>query len=216
MIAPSAVDGALRGARLLPVLVIDDAADVTAIADALHDGGVPVVEVTCRTPAAFEAIRILRSERPGMLVGAGTVLTMQQATNALDAGAEFIVAPALHPRIVEHCMALSCAIYPGVATPTEIEAALRLGLHTLKLFPAEVIGGAAMIEAVGAVYPDVRFIPTGGLRREHLRRYFATQRVLACGGGWMVKPEWIRARQFDRMRNEVLASIAEIATVPVT
>jgi 2-dehydro-3-deoxyphosphogluconate aldolase / (4S)-4-hydroxy-2-oxoglutarate aldolase len=211
MIAASDVHAAIARARLLPVLVIDDANQIVAIADALTDGGVPVVEITCRTPAALDAIRRLRTERPDTLVGAGTVLTTAQLGAVLDAGAQFVVSPALNPDVVRACQARGVAVYPGVATPTEIDAAMRLDLRVLKLFPAEVVGGAALIDAVGAVFPDVRFIPTGGLRREHLARYAATERVLACGGGWMVRPEWIRAGQFDRVRTEVIASLAELS-----
>ena len=210
MIAPSDIEAALRRARLLPVLVIDDAADIIAIADALRDGGVSMVEITCRTPAALDAIRLLRNERPDMVIGAGTVLTTAQAASVQAAGAQFVVAPALNPAVVESCQSRGIAVIPGVATPTEMESAMRLGLHILKLFPAEVIGGAAMIDAVGAVFPDARFVPTGGVRRDQLRRYFATGRVLACGGGWMVKPEWIRARKFALVRDEVRASLAEL------
>ena len=211
MIVPAEVDAALQHARILPVLVIDDAGDAIDVADALRDGGVSVLEVTCRTPAALDAIRRLRAARPEMLVGAGTVLSASLAAEAIAAGAQFVVAPAFNAAVVEYCQSYSCAVYPGVATPTEIEVVMRHNLRVLKLFPAEVLGGAALIDAVGAVYPDVQFIPTGGIRRGHLRRYFATNRVMACGGGWMVRPEWIRERQFDRVRNEVIASLAEIA-----
>ena len=212
MNAPSEVNAAIGRAQLLPVLVIEDALQIVAVADALRDGGVPVVEITCRTAAALDAIRRLRAERPDMLVGAGTVLTTVQLQAVLDAGAQFVVSPALNPDVVRSCQARDVAVYPGVATATEIDAALRLDLRILKLFPAEVIGGTAMIDAMGAVFPDVRFIPTGGLRREHLQRYAGTGRVLACGGGWMVRPEWIRDGQFDRVRTEVIASLAELSS----
>jgi 2-dehydro-3-deoxyphosphogluconate aldolase / (4S)-4-hydroxy-2-oxoglutarate aldolase len=211
VIVPAEVDAALQRARLLPVLVIDDAGDAIDVADALRDGGVSVVEVTCRTPAAVDAIRRLRAARPEMLVGAGTVLTVGLAAEVIAAGAQFVVAPSFNAAVVEYCQSYSCAVYPGVATPTEIEVAMRNDLRVLKLFPAEILGGPALIDAVGAVYPEVQFIPTGGIRRGHLRRYFATNRVIACGGGWMVKPEWIRERQFDRVRDEVVQSLAQIA-----
>lgn len=213
MTAPDQVEVALRAARLLPVLVLDDADHAIPVADALRDGGVRVIEVTCRTPAALDAIRRLRAERPEMLVGAGTVLSPELAAAVCDAGAHFVVSPGLNSHVVEYCQSRDCTVIPGVATPTEIERAMSHGLRIVKLFPAEVVGGVAMIEAVAGVYPHVDFVPTGGLRREHLRRYFATGRVAACGGGWMVKPDWIRAGHFDHVRDEVIASLAEITAV---
>ena len=209
---PSEVHAAIARTQLLPVLSIDDANQIKEVADALRDGGVPVVEITCRTPAAVDAIRKLCAERPDMLVGAGTVLNAQTLEAVLEAGAQFIVSPALNPELVRACQSRDIAVYPGIATPTEIDAAIRLDLRILKLFPAQVIGGVALIEAVGAVFPDVRFIPTGGLRREHLRPYAGTGRVHAFGGGWMVRPDWIRAGRFDLIRSEVIASLAELTT----
>jgi len=200
----------VRRIRVLPVIVLDNAVHAIPLADALAAGGMPIAEVTFRTAAAAEAIRHISSNRPDVLVGAGTVLTTEQAKQALDAGAQFMVSPGLNPRVVDYCQSRDVPIFPGVCTPTEIEQARSLGLRVVKFFPAEVMGGARFIEAVSAVYRDMHFIPTGGIRREMIGRYLANEQVLACGGSWMAPSGWLADGAFDRVRDETAATIAEL------
>lgn len=192
----------LRALRIIPVIVIDEASDAVPLAAALIEGGLPCAEVTFRTPAAAESIRRIAGECPGMLVGAGTVLTPHQAARAREAGASFIVAPGFNPAVVDYCVEQSIPVYPGVCTPTEIEMALGKGLQTLKFFPAEAAGGLSFLKAVAAPYTGVEFIPTGGVTRQNLRDYLAFKRVVACGGSWMAPSEWIAGRRFGEIRAE--------------
>jgi 2-dehydro-3-deoxyphosphogluconate aldolase / (4S)-4-hydroxy-2-oxoglutarate aldolase len=201
----------LRRVRVLPVIVLERADDAVPLADALVAGGMPIAEVTFRTAAAREAIRRIATERPDVLVGAGTVLSPEQAQEAVDAGAQFIVSPGLNPAVVTYCQQIGVPIYPGVCTPTEIEQARELGLRVVKFFPAEVVGGAKFIEAIGGVYRDMEFIPTGGIRRDMLARYLATGRVVACGGSWMAPASWLNEGAFDKVRAEAAATVAELA-----
>jgi 2-dehydro-3-deoxyphosphogluconate aldolase/(4S)-4-hydroxy-2-oxoglutarate aldolase len=192
----------LRAVRIVPVITIDDPADAVPLAQSLIDGGLRCAEITFRTPRAAEALRRITAEVPELFAGAGTVLTPDQAKAARDAGAQFIVAPGFGPRTVDHCLAHGIPMYPGVATPTEVEAALEKGLTTLKFFPAEPMGGLAYLKAIAAPYVDVSFIPTGGITAANIASYLAFNRVVACGGSWMAPSEWIAAKQFDRIRGE--------------
>ena len=192
----------LRDARIVPVITIDDPANAVPLARALAAGGLTCVEITFRTAAAAESIERISGDVPEMFVGAGTVLTPSQAAAAGNAGARFIVAPGFGPRVVEHCQSHGVPVFPGIATPTEIEAALAMGLRTLKFFPAEPMGGLAYLKAVAAPYVEVRFLPTGGINAANVASYLAFSRVVACGGSWMAPAEWIAAGQFDRIREE--------------
>lgn len=192
----------LRAVRIVPVITIDDPDDAVPLARALSAGGLACAEITFRTPRAAEALRRITAEVPELFAGAGTVLTPDQAKAARDAGAQFIVAPGFGPRTVEYCVGKGIPVYPGVATPTEIEAALEKGLTTLKFFPAEPMGGLAYLKAIAAPYVDVSFIPTGGVNAANVASYLAFKRVVACGGSWMAPSEWIAAKQFDRIRDE--------------
>jgi 2-dehydro-3-deoxyphosphogluconate aldolase/(4S)-4-hydroxy-2-oxoglutarate aldolase len=192
----------LRAVRVVPVIVIDDPDDAVPLAHALTDGGLACAEITFRTPRAAEALRRITAEVPELFAGAGTVLTADQAAAARDAGAQFIVAPGFGPRTVDYCLAQGIPVYPGVATPTDIEAALERGLTTLKFFPAEPMGGLAYLKAIAAPYVDVCFIPTGGVNAANVASYLAFPRVVACGGSWMAPTDWIAAKQFDRIRDE--------------
>jgi 2-dehydro-3-deoxyphosphogluconate aldolase / (4S)-4-hydroxy-2-oxoglutarate aldolase len=185
--------------RLVPMVVIDDASQAGAFGAALVSGGLPVAEVTFRTAAAEHAIRAL-AERGDMLVGAGTVLTTDQADRAIDAGASFIVAPGTNPRVVEHCLDGDVPIIPGIATPTDIELAMSLGLSYLKFFPAENLGGTSMLKALAGPYPGIRFLPTGGITPEKLPEYLALPSVLACGGSWLAPREALAAGDFGKIR----------------
>ena len=184
---------------IVPVIKLDCAQDAVPLANALLEGGIGVAEVTFRTDAAEEAIRAIRGGQPQMLVGAGTVLTNQQADRAVQAGAQFIVTPGLNQEVVKHCLELGVPIFPGCNTPGTIEAAMALGLKDLKFFPAEQSGGLAMIKALGGPYSSVRFMPTGGINQGNLAEYLACDKVLACGGTWMVKDSLIREGRFDEI-----------------
>lgn len=195
---------------IVPVVLLEDAKDAKPLAQALWDGGLPCAEVTFRTEAAEEGIRIMREQFPEMLVGAGTVLTTAQADKALAAGAEFIVSPGLNPRVVQHCADKKITMIPGIATPSDVERALEFGLEAVKFFPAEAAGGLAMIKALAAPYTTVKFMPTGGINEKNLRSYLDFPRVLACGGSWMVKGELIREGKFDEIR-KLARKAAELA-----
>lgn len=197
----------LSEVRVIPVIVIDDPEDAAPLANALVEGGLPAAEVTFRTPRAAEALRVLRETQPGMLAGAGTVLTPPQAREAIDAGAEFIVSPGLNPRVVDFCLEREVPVFPGVCTPTEIEMALERGLEVLKFFPAEPMGGLAFLRAICGPYPVLRFIPTGGVIESNLGEYLAFPKVVACGGSWMAPQGWIREKRFDRIREETARAV---------
>lgn len=194
---------------IIPVVVLDDAKDALPLGKALCEGGLPCAEVTFRTAAAEETIRIMSSEFPDMLVGAGTVLTTEQVDRAVAAGAKFIVSPGLNPKVVKYCQEKNIPITPGIQTPTEIEAALELGLTTVKFFPAEPAGGLKMIKAIAAPYVDVSFMPTGGISESNVREYLAYNRIVACGGSWMVKKDLVANGEFDKIR-EMVAEAAAI------
>lgn len=194
---------------IIPVVVLDDAKDAAPLAKALCEGGLPCAEVTFRTAAAEETIRIMSREYPEMLVGAGTVLTTEQVDRAVGAGAKFIVSPGFNPKVVKYCLEKNIPITPGIQTPTEIEAALEMGLTTLKFFPAEPAGGLKMIKAIAAPYVNVSFMPTGGINESNVRDYLAYNRIIACGGSWMVKKDLVTEGQFDKIR-EMVAEAAAI------
>jgi 2-dehydro-3-deoxyphosphogluconate aldolase/(4S)-4-hydroxy-2-oxoglutarate aldolase len=189
---------ALLAARLVPVVVLDDAADAAPLAAALVAGGLPVAEVTFRTPAAADAVRIM-ADRGDMVVGAGTVLTAGQVDQAVAAGASYVVSPGLSRAVVERCREHGVLALPGAVTATEIQAALELGLTTLKFFPAGTSGGAAAIAALAAPFAGVRFIPTGGIGPKNLHDYLALDAVAAVGGSWMVPRDRIRAGHFSEI-----------------
>jgi 2-dehydro-3-deoxyphosphogluconate aldolase/(4S)-4-hydroxy-2-oxoglutarate aldolase len=192
----------LRETRVVPVIVIDDPDDAVPLARALAAGGLACAEITFRTPRAAEALSRIAAEVPEMFVGAGTVLTPEQAKAARQAGAQFIVAPGFGPRMVDYCLEQGLPVYPGICTPTEVEAALEKGLTTLKFFPAEQSGGLAFLKAIAGPYVGVNFMPTGGINAGNIASYLAFNRVVACGGSWMAPTEWIAAKQFDRIRDE--------------
>ena len=189
----------LRATGLVPVIVIDDPDRAEPLAEALERGGLACAEVTFRTPRATEALQRIAKRFPGFLVGAGTVLTIEQASRARDAGAQFAVAPGLNVHVVEHCQRIGLPMYPGVATPSDVETALSLGLRLVKLFPAEALGGIRYLTAIAAPYGEMAFMPTGGITRETLSAYLALPRVAACGGSWIAPAEWIAAGEFDRI-----------------
>lgn len=181
---------------VIPVIALDDAKDASPMGDALMKGGLPAAEVTFRTAAAVDTIKILKKEFPDMLVGAGTVLTTEQADRAIDAGAEFIVAPGLNPKVVKHVLDKGYPMSPGIATATEIEAALDLGLTFVKFFPAEANGGLPMIKALAGPYTNVKYMPTGGVNAKNLADYLSYDKIVCCGGTWVVKKDLVAAGNF--------------------
>ena len=189
----------LRRLRLVPVIVIDDHSGASSLAQALVDGGLPCAEVTFRTKGAREALERISAEFPQILAGAGTVLTPAQAKEARDAGARFVVAPGFSPAVVEYCIEHDIPVFPGIATPSEIEAALMRGLNVLKFFPAEPLGGLSYLKAISAPYGMVEFMPTGGISLQNVGSYLSFPRVVACGGSWIAPPDWIASGQFDRI-----------------
>lgn len=184
---------------IVPVIALDDAKDAEPLAKALCDGGLPCAEVTFRTAAAEESIRIMASKFPQMLVGAGTVLTTDQADRAMAAGAKFLVSPGLNPKVVAHCVSKGYPIVPGTSNPSDIEQAIEQGLSVVKFFPAEAAGGLAMIKAMSAPYSSVKFMPTGGINADNLNEYLSFGKIVACGGSWMVKKDLVAAGEFDKI-----------------
>ena len=198
---------------IIPVVVLNDVKDVEPLAKALIDGGLPCAEVTFRTDAAEESIRIITRQFPELFVGAGTVLTVDQADRAIDAGAKFIVTPGFNPAVVQHCIDSGITVCPGVCTPTEIEMALGKGIDTVKFFPAEPMGGLSYIKAVAAPYTTLKFMPTGGISVKNVRDYLAYDRILACGGSWMVKGDLIKSGSYDKITELVREAAAIVKEV---
>lgn len=198
---------------VVPVVVLNDAKDALALAKALVDGGLACAEVTFRTDAAEESIRIMSEAYPDMLVGAGTVLTIDQVDRAVAAGAKFIVSPGFDPEIVDYCLEKDIPVFPGCITPSEVAQAVKRGLKVVKFFPAEQAGGVAMIKAMAAPYTMVKFMPTGGINTKNLADYLGCEKILCCGGSWMVKGDMIKAGEFDKiceMTKEAVAKVKEI------
>ncbi len=189
----------IQNLGIVPVVVLEDAKDAKPLAQALCDGGLPCAEITFRTEAAEESIRIMAKEFPQMLIGAGTVLTTEQVDRAVAAGAKFIVSPGLNPRVVKYCVEKNIPITPGCSSASDIEQALEQGLEVVKFFPAEPAGGLPMIKALAAPYVGVKFMPTGGINAANVKEYLKYNRILACGGSWMVKGDLIANGQFEKI-----------------
>lgn len=194
---------------IVPVVVLDDAKDAENLGKALMEGGLPCAEVTFRTAAAEESIRILSEKFPEMIVGAGTVLTIEQVDRAVKAGAKFIVSPGTNPKVVDYCVKNNIPITPGTCTPSNVETALEFGLDVVKFFPAEPSGGLNFIKAIAAPYVGVKFMPTGGINAKNVRDYLAYDRIIACGGSWMVTKDLIKAGDFEQIK-KLTAEAAEI------
>ena len=184
---------------VVPVVAIDHKDDAAPLADALTKGGLPCAEVTFRTPAAEESIRIMAEQFPDMLLGAGTVLTTEQADRAIAAGAKFIVSPGFNPKVVSHCIEKNIPITPGISSPSDMEQAIEMGLDAVKFFPAVPSGGLSMIKALAAPYHTMRFMPTGGVTPQNLTEFLDYPKILACGGTWMVKPELLATGNFEEI-----------------
>lgn len=203
----------IKKTGIIPVVVIDDKKDAAPLADALCKGGLPCAEVTFRTEAAADAIRLMKNTHPEMLVGAGTVLTIHQVDEAIAAGAEFIVSPGFDTVIVDYCMEKNVVVLPGCISPSEAAIAVRKGLSVIKFFPAEQAGGLPFIKAIAAPYTTLSFMPTGGINPENVKEYLKYDRIFACGGSWMVKGKLISEGRFDeiqKLTEEAAAIVKEI------
>ncbi len=195
--------------KIVPVVAIHNADHAPALAEALISGGLPCAEITFRTDAAEKAIEKMHHNRD-MLVGAGTVLSVEQVKKAAGVGAEFIVSPGLNPKVVEYCVKNDIPVTPGICTPSDIERALEFGLNVVKFFPAEAFGGLKTLKAMSAPYTMMKFIPTGGINAENLSDYLAFEKVLACGGSWMVKSDLISGEKFSEISHRTQRAV-EIA-----
>ena len=198
---------------VVPVVVLEDAKDALPLAKALKEGGLPCAEVTFRTDAAEESIRLIRREYPDMLVGAGTVLGIDQAERALEAGAKFIVSPGFDPQVVDDCLERDVPVFPGCITPSEVAQAVKRGMEVLKFFPAEQAGGLAMIKAMAAPYTMVKFMPTGGISEKDLKEYLECDKIICCGGSWMVKGSLIKNGEFGKIRKLVKEAVELVASI---
>ncbi len=208
-----AIERQLEEFGVVPVVVLEDVKDALPLADALVKGGLPCAEVTFRTEAAGDSIRQMTERYPDMLVGAGTVLTTDQADRAVDAGAKFIVSPGFDPEIVDYCLKGDIPVFPGCVTPSEVAQAVKRGLRVVKFFPAEQFGGVSTIKALAAPYTTVRFMPTGGVNAKNLKDYLECGKVVCCGGSWMVKVSLIKEGRFDKvleMTKEAAGLVKEI------
>lgn len=198
---------------IVPVIVIEDAADALPLARALVEGGLPCAEVTFRTPAAAESLRIMLDAYPDMLAGAGTVLTKEQADRAMKSGARFIVSPDMNPDVVSYVLEKNMLMIPGTCTPSDVGRALSLGLTQVKFFPAEASGGMNMLKALAGPFPQVSFMPTGGLNRDNIRTYLSYEKVFCCGGTWIVKSDLLKEKRFDeieRLAREAAELVREV------
>lgn len=208
----SSIKEQLKALKVIPVIAIDKAEDIIPLGKVLAENGLPAAEITFRSAAAAEAIRLLRETQPDMLIGAGTVLNREQAIAAKEAGATFIVSPGFNPNTVKACQEIGIDIVPGVNNPSTVEAALELGLTTLKFFPAEASGGINMVKSLLAPYTDIELMPTGGINPANIKDYLAIPRVLACGGTWMVDKKLIETGNWEelaRLTREAVALVNE-------
>lgn len=187
------------GYGVVPVVVLNNVKDAIPLAEALIKGGLPCAEVTFRTEAAEESIRLMCSKYPEMLVGAGTVLTIEQVKRAVEAGAKFIVSPGFDPEIVDYCLENSIPVLPGCVTPSEVAKAIKRGMKVVKFFPAEQAGGLPMLKAMAAPYTMLKFMPTGGISAKNLKDYLGFEKIICCGGSWMVKGDMIEKGEFDKI-----------------
>ena len=194
---------------VVPVVVLEDEKDALPLAEALIKGGLPVAEVTFRTAAAEGSIKAMCEAYPEMLVGAGTVLSVEQVDRALKAGARFIVTPGFDEEVVDYCLGNNIPVYPGTVTPSEVTKAVKRGLNICKFFPAEQYGGVSTIKALSAPFTTVKFMPTGGVSAKNLKDYLSCSKIVACGGSWMVKGDLIKAHEFDKIR-ELTAETVEL------
>ncbi|BCK12407.1 bifunctional 4-hydroxy-2-oxoglutarate aldolase/2-dehydro-3-deoxy-phosphogluconate aldolase [Vibrio cholerae] len=204
----SSIKQQLKALKVIPVIAIDNAEDIIPLGKVLVENDLPAAEITFRSEAAVEAIRLLRQTQPDMLIGAGTVLNREQAIAAKEAGATFIVSPGFNPNTVKACQEIGIDIVPGVNNPSTVEAALEMGLTTLKFFPAEASGGINMVKSLLAPYTNIELMPTGGISPANIQDYLAIPRVLACGGTWMVDKKLIEAGNWEELARLTREAVA--------
>ncbi|MFZ7155435.1 bifunctional 4-hydroxy-2-oxoglutarate aldolase/2-dehydro-3-deoxy-phosphogluconate aldolase [Avibacterium avium] len=198
----------LRQLKVIPVIALDNAQDILPLAETLASNGLPVVEITFRSAAAEEAIRLIRQHSPSILIAAGTVLTSEQVVQAKNAGADCIVTPGFNPKIVKLCQELDIPVMPGVNNPMSIEAALELGVTAVKFFPAEASGGVKMIKALLGPYAQLQIMPTGGISVNNIKDYLAIPNVVACGGSWFVEKSLINSHNWEEIGRLVREAVA--------
>lgn len=204
------INNKIEKLKLVPVVKLDRVEDALPLAKALEDGGLPVAEVTFRTDAAEESIRRISKAYPGMAVGAGTIINGEQARRAVGAGASFIVSPGFSDEVVDFALKNNVSIFPGICTPTEIMRAISYGLSVVKYFPANTMGGLKGIKSLAPVFPSLRFMPTGGINLDNMMEYLAYDRIIAVGGSWMVKSEFINARDFAKITSLTKEAVDKI------
>lgn len=209
----SMITKALRRWRIIPVIVIEDADNALPLASALLDGGLPIAEITLRTPVALDALRRITQERPEMFAGAGTVLNVRQAEEARKAGAHFVISPGLNRAVVDYCLERDLPVYPGVATASEIEAGLEIGLNLFKVWPIATLGGIDYLNFLAGPFGGVEFNPSGGVTGATFESYLALKNVVACGGPWVAPQEWISGRQFEKIRTTVRDTVTRVAAL---
>ncbi|MFZ3106397.1 MAG: bifunctional 4-hydroxy-2-oxoglutarate aldolase/2-dehydro-3-deoxy-phosphogluconate aldolase [Candidatus Hydromicrobium sp.] len=193
---------------LVPVIKIDRIDDAVPLCRALKEGGLPVAEITFRTDAAEESIRRVHNAYPDILLGAGTVLNVEQVKRAIDAGAAYIISPGFNREVVEYCVKNGIAVTPGAITPTEVQYLIEYNIEVVKFFPAEQAGGLNMIKALSAPFLNMKYMPTGGISPKNILEYLSFKKVIACGGSWMVKDELIKNGEFDKIRDLVAEAVA--------
>ena len=204
------INDQLKALKVIPVIAIDNAQDIIPLSKVLAENGLPAAEITFRSNAAVEAIRLLREAQPDMLIGAGTIINSEQAIAAKEAGATFVVSPGFNPNTVKACQEIGIDIIPGVNNPSTVEAALEMGLTTLKFFPAEASGGISMVKSLVGPYGNIRLMPTGGITPGNIDNYLAVPEVLACGGTWMVDKKLVENQQWDeiaRLTREIVEQV---------
>ena len=199
--------------KVVPVVVLNDSENAIPLAKALCDGGLPCAEVTFRTDAAEESIRLMHEAYPEMLIGAGTVLTTEQVDRAVAAGASLIVSPGFDPEIVDYCISKNIEVVPGIVTPSELAQAVKRGLTRVKFFPAEAAGGLKMIKAMCAAYTNVRIMPTGGINAKNISEYLECDKIFCCGGSWMVKGDMIKAGEFDKIKDMTAEAVSLVKKI---
>lgn len=206
----SMVTKALKRWRIIPVIVIEDPNNAVPLAAALLSGGLPIAEITLRTPGALDALRRITEEHPEMFAGAGTVLNVRQAEQARKAGAHFVISPGLNPSVVHYCLEHDLPVFPGVATASEIEAAIESGLTLLKLWPIVTLGGVEYLKLLSGPFGGIEFNPSGGVTGDTFEGYLALKNVVACGGSWVAPQDWIAEKQFDKIRDAVRDTVTRV------
>ncbi|WP_413113631.1 bifunctional 4-hydroxy-2-oxoglutarate aldolase/2-dehydro-3-deoxy-phosphogluconate aldolase [Thaumasiovibrio sp. DFM-14] len=207
----SKLNAQLSQFKVIPVIAIDRAEDILPLGEKLVANGLPVAEITFRSDAAAESIRLLRKSFPNMLIGAGTILNEDQVVLAKEAGADFIVSPGLNPNTVKACQKHNIEIIPGINSPSLVEQAMELGINTVKFFPAEASGGLNMLKSLLAPYPSIKVMPTGGINPKNVHNYLAIPQVLACGGTWMVDKKLIQEGKWDDIETLIRDVVESVA-----